>query len=237
MPTSLRTLPLTLLLAGCAAGGGPATGDAQGGTFTLRAHGNEPAWTLAIDAALRFEAERLHVDGPALPVHADGPVRRYAAALRDRAIPVAVEVAVTPGVCRDSMSGMPHPLRVEVVVGERRFRGCGGEPTALLQGSEWTVSELAGVRVEQSAPTLRFRDDGRVGGRASCNTYHANYTLTGETLTIGRAASTRMACPPPQMAQEQRFFELLHEVRRFDVADDGSLLLIDGSGRAIRSRR
>lgn len=228
--------PLAALLAGCAAA--PANPVPVAGEPPLRAHGNEPAWSLVIDdGALRFESGRLHVAGPALPVQVDGAQRRYAAALRDRAIPVAVEVAVVPGVCRDSMSGMPYPLQVALTVGERRFAGCGGDPAALLRGGEWTVVELAGGAVAAPAPTLRFGDDGRLAGRASCNAYRATYVLGGETLAVGAVAATRMACPPPQTAQERRFLELLEGVRRFDLADDGSLLLGDGAGWAIRARR
>lgn len=232
-----RALLPALLLAACAANGGGGTAGEAAGPHTLRAHGNAPAWALAIDESLRFESGRLHVKGPATPVHSEGPLRRYAAALRDRAIAVAVEVVAIPGLCRDGISGMPHPLRVEVAVDERRFRGCGGEPAALLQGGEWIVTDLAGRRVEPVPPTLRFGVDGRLGGRTACNTYSTTYWLTGETLSVGRSATTRMACPPPQMAQERRFLDLLHGVRRFDLGDDGSLLLIDGEGRQIRARR
>lgn len=217
------------------------TADAAPARTTLIARGNEPAWSLRIDQSLRFESGELHVSGPATPVAvtdaANGSRQRYAAALRDRAIAVSVEVLTVPRVCRDSMSGMPHPLAVKVLVGERRFSGCGGDPGALLRSGDWSVVELAGVAVTDVAPTLRFGDDGRVGGRASCNRYHAAYTLGGENLTIGRGASTRMACPPPQMAQEQRFLELLSAVRRFDIADDGSLLLIGEAGQVVRARR
>lgn len=231
MRTSFAVLLAAPLIAGCAA-----TGDRVGAP-PLHARGNEPAWSLDIDSSLRFESGRLHVAGPATPVEVDGERRRYTAALRDRAIPVTVEVVAAPGVCRDSMSGMPHPLRVGVAVDGRRFDGCGGEPAALLRGGEWTVVELTGERVEAAAPTLLFGEDGSVGGRASCNAYGATYALTGETLAVGRATVTRMACPPPRMAQEARFLELLQGVRRFDVADDGSLVLIGDDGRAIRARR
>ncbi len=236
MQPRLPFLPLVALLAGCATT--PANPLPAAGELPLRAHGNEPAWSLVIDGeTLRFESDRLHVAGPALPVQIDGERRRYAAALRDRAIPVAVEVAVVPGVCRDGMSGMPYPLRVAATVGERRFAGCGGDPAALLQGSEWAVVELAGDVAVAPSPTLRFGDDGRLAGRASCNAYGATYALTGETLAIGRGMTTRMACPPPQMAQERRFLELLESVRRFDLADDGSLRLGNDAGWAIRARR
>lgn len=234
MRTRSAVLLAASLSAGCAATGGTVD---RADAPPLRARGNEPAWSLDIDASLRFESGRLHVAGPATPLRVDGERRRYAAALRDRAIPVTVEVVAVPGVCRDSMSGMPHPLRVEVAVDGRRFDGCGGEPAALLRGGEWTVAELAGERVEAAAPTLSFGEDGRLGGRASCNAYSATYALTGETLAVGRAAVTRMACPPPRMAQEARFLELLQGVRRFDIADDGSLVLIGDDGRAIRAHR
>jgi heat shock protein HslJ len=244
MPTeSLRRGALAALsaavLAGCAAAPS-APGDA-GALPPLRAQGAAPDWALSIDASLRFSARDLQVSGPATPVRVDGDRRVYAAALRDRAIAVGVEVVATPGLCRDGRSAMPYPLQVSVAVDGRHFSGCGGEPAALLSGGEWRVEEIAGEPAAgvpgEAAPTLRFAADGRVSGRAGCNRFTAGYTLDGERLRIERAASTRMACPPPRMALEQRFLDFLGDVRRFDIDAEGRLLLIDGEGRRLRAHR
>jgi heat shock protein HslJ len=135
------------------------------------------------------------------------------------------------------MSGMPYPLTAEVVVSGRAFRGCGGEPEALLIGAEWVVEDISGIAVDRSRATLDFGVDGRLAGRAACNVYTTTYKLTGESLTIGATATTMMSCEPSLMEQERRFLEILQRVRTFDVTDTGALVLRDELGRGITARR
>jgi heat shock protein HslJ len=136
------------------------------------------------------------------------------------------------------MTGMPHPHAVEVVVDRRKLAGCGGDPATLLHGREWVVADINGKGiVDRSRATLDFFDDGRVAGRASCNNFTAQYTLTGETLTVSKAAGTMMACEPALMAQERLFLDVLQNVRRFDLRPDGALVLQTDDGRAITARR
>ena len=87
--------------------------------------------------------------------------------------------------CVDSMSGMPHPQTVTVVVGGKTLTGCGGEPASLLQGAEWSVVEIGGkALVAGSKVTLAFAPDGSLSGNASCNRFMSKYTLSGEGLAI-----------------------------------------------------
>jgi heat shock protein HslJ len=118
--------------------------------------------------------------------------------------------------------------------------GCagGGDPAALLQGRDCIVTDIAGKGlVDRSRATLNFGGDGRVYGRGSCSSYTAEYTLTGEALTVGKAAGTLMACDPPVMQQERLFLDVLGSVRGFDLRDDGALVLRAGDGRTIVARR
>ena len=94
----------------------------------------------------------------------------------------------------------------------------------------------AGI-VDRSRATLRFGDDGKVGGRTSCNIFTGSYTLTGESLTFGKAASTMMACAPALMEQERRLLDLLQAVHRFEISDSGALVLITPDNRRITARR
>ncbi|RXZ42813.1 META domain-containing protein [Crenobacter cavernae] len=226
---------LSASMVGCATGGGGAGAGDGVEAAPLRARGNEPFWSLDIGSTLRFaEAGGLRVEGAAPPVRMVDGVRRYAGKVSGRAI----DVAVTPRVCRDDMTGMPHPFSVSMAVDGRRYRGCGGEPVALLRGAEWVVEDIGGGGIiDSSRATLNFRDGGRLDGRASCNSYSTSYTLTGESLTVGRGASTLMACAPALMQQEQRFLDILQGVNRFEISDTGALVLIDAQGRKITARR
>lgn len=212
----------------------PVAASGPAATLTpLTARGNEPAWTLSLDQRLRFTADGRVVEGRTPAGQMREGVRVQDGALTGH----HVTVEVRGNVCRDSMSGMPHPYAVQVRVDERVFRGCGGRPVDLLVGREWVVDDIGGAAIlERSRVTLRFGEDGPVGGRSSCNIFTGNYTLTGESLRLGPAATTRMACAPALMAQEQRFLAILQDVQRFDVDAAGALLLIAAQDRWLRAR-
>lgn len=198
-----------------------------------RARGQEPAWRLDLaDARVVFQAPGVHVEA-ARPGPQDGAgSRRY---VLDGP---GLVVTLSDRRCADSMSGMPHPHGVEVQHGGRVYRGCGGDPAALLQGPAWTVEALDGDGLPERPPaTLNFGADGRVAGSASCNRYTAAYVLTGETLSVRGAATTRRACTPALMAQEQRFLAALQSVQRFELDPGGTLRLLGERGRSITARR
>jgi heat shock protein HslJ/membrane-bound inhibitor of C-type lysozyme len=206
---------------------------ADGSAAPLRARGNEPAWNLELGHSLRFVAGDSTIEGTAPPMQPGGGERRYAGVVAGRAL----QIEIAPRICRDTMSGMPHPLVVNVSVDGRTFGGCGGEPAALLHGAEWVVEDIDADLIVRSPPTLEFDAEGRLAGRASCNAYTASYTLTGETLTIGNSATTMKACPEPVMEQERTFLDALRGVRRFDVTDAGALVLHTERGGRMTARR
>lgn len=199
----------------------------------VRARGNEPGWTMDLGAELRFTGPDGPFAGAAPPAQNAGNVRRHAGMVAGR----SVNVTLTSRVCRDSMSGMPHPYAAAVVVDGRTYSGCAGEPDALLVGEEWVVEDIAGQPADRSRATLDFGVDGRLAGRASCNAYTTTYALTGETLAIGTTATGMKSCPPAVMEQERRFMDILKRVRMFDVTDTGMLVLLDDRGQRITARR
>jgi heat shock protein HslJ len=122
--------------------------------------------------------------------------------------------------------------------------GCTGTPenagqrAATIVGPVWVAEEIAGAPASEEAPiTLQLGADGRASGRGGCNGYGGPYTLAGDALHVGPLASTRMACAPALMDQEQRYFDTLAQVARYAVADDGALLLETAEGKEIRLRR
>jgi heat shock protein HslJ/membrane-bound inhibitor of C-type lysozyme len=202
-----------------------------------RALGQEPSWLLNIDGA----SARLTLGMGAEVVTANLPEPRVTRTTRTYSGPSSagpMTVVITEQRCADTMSGMPHPATVQVGLRGQVFKGCGGEPVALLGGVEWRVDSIGGAAlVNGSAVSLRFTDDGSVWGQAGCNRFSGRYRLSGEGLTIMPPAATRMACSSPLMAQEARFFELLGAVQRFDIGADGALLLRSAAGQDIVARR
>ena len=124
------------------------------------------------------------------------------------------------------------------MVDGKEYRGCGGEPAALLQGKEWVVEDIdRGGIIDRSRVTLNFDARDRVFGRSGCNTYNGRYTLTGEGLSVTDPVSTLKACAESLMQQEKRFLEILGGVQRFELTDDGALRLLTADGHSITARR
>jgi heat shock protein HslJ len=205
-------------------------------TLPYRAHGNEPFWGLELRAdSMVFqtpEADPLAAPLPAADSIEGG--RRYHATVNGA--PLTAMVLNRP--CADGMSGMPYPHTVVVQLSGADYRGCGGEPRDLLTGGEWVVEDIdsAGV-VDDARATLNFGTDGRVAGSTSCNNFSAPYTLTGEGLSFGEGITTRRACVPALMDQEQKFLAALRSVNWFQVDTTGALVLSGDEGPRILARR
>src|SRR5262245_35239780 len=94
------------------------------------------------------------------------------------------------------------------------FVGCtgtserAGQPPASIVGPVWVVEEIAGTPVARDTHiTLQLGADGRAFGSGGCNNYNGPYTLSGNALSFGLMAATRMACAQVAMDQEQRYFD------------------------------
>ena len=201
---------------------------------SLKARGNEPGWSIEISGdTLKFVtdygATRLET---AAVKSVAGAVTTWRAA--DKGLTVVWENAV----CADDATGMPHPARVTVDHGGKTLKGCGGDPKSLLIGGEWIVEDIDGAGIiDNSRASLKFDDEGRVTGMSSCNSYGAQYALSGEGLTIGRAAATLRACAPALMDQERKFFDALSKVSGFTIDGTGALILTGPDGARILARR
>ncbi|WP_296808642.1 META domain-containing protein [Thiocapsa sp.] len=206
-------------------------------TAPFRATGNEPFWSLELtDKRVELNTDmgetRINVALTEQELLEDG--RRYRNLIEDGDL----VVSIFDRPCVDTMSGMPHPATVEIQLDDRKLAGCGGDPAALLQGPEWVVEDIGGGGIiDRSRVTLNFGADGRLWGRASCNTYQGEYTLTGETLTLALSATTMMACAPALMDQERNVFDLLARIRAFEVDPTGALILKADDGRTLLARR
>lgn len=202
-------------------------------TLPFVARGNEPGWILNIgpDSLILvtdYGATRISAAAPSPEVTAE--LVRYTTA------DAGVTVEVVPTLCRDDMSGLPHPEQVTVMHGDSTLHGCGGATVDLLTEGQWVVQSVEGVPVtEEARPTLRFDAAGRVAGSTSCNDFTGPYTLSGEGLRFGPAAATRKACPPPLMDLEQRFLAALRHVNRFDFDDSGALILVGTRGTVLEA--
>ena len=98
----------------------------------------------------------------------------------------------------------------------------------------WRVIRLGTELLPQGVTaTIVFDREGRASGRSACNRFTGAYTLSGEGLSFGQIAGTRMACPPAEMDTERRFLDLLQKVTRVTPGENGQLRLMAGDEQAM----
>lgn len=94
----------------------------------------------------------------------------------------------------------------------------------------WLAEDIGGRGViDRAQSTLGFNDQGGVSGSGGCNQFNGPVEKWGATLTIGPLVSTRRACTPALMDQEDRFLAALEAVRTYRF-DGPWLLMADGDG-------
>lgn len=180
----------------------------------VTAAGDAPDWGLVI------EPERMRLtrdDGAPLTMPTPAPRRvgRIATWTAEGGGD-ALEARLSPGPCR-ATGALPTPLNAEVTANGRYYRGCSGEPADLLAGT-WDV------RGEGAAIT--FGQDGTVGLATGCNDPRGTFEVTDDALTFGPFRQTRMACPAPIMAAEDRLLGFLRRTDGFDIGEEGEVVLL-----------
>lgn len=109
-------------------------------------------------------------------------------------------------------------------------------PAALkLTGKEYRVTAIAGQPVSGQRPmTVKFGEDGRVGGFGGCNTYGGSFGETDGQITFGDIISTMMACLDPRAgAQEGALHGVLKGTAAAAPGADGKVLLTGANGTQI----
>ena len=99
---------------------------------------------------------------------------------------------------------------------------------ASLAGSKWGEGADAGA----ADVMVKFEPGNKVWGRLGCNRFTGTYTQDGDDLRFGTFATTRMACPEPQMKTEKRVGDALMAARKVDFSPS-KLVLQDGSGKEL----
>lgn len=220
-------------LAGCAAPGPGGAGPDPVPPLPFTATGNEPGWRVDLGESrltvlADYGSTRLEADAP--PLQRDGAAVRYSTRVDGQ----QVELLVRDRRCSDTMTGMPYPYEVTLVLGERRLEGCGGDPRTLFVGETWALDE----RSDPADPplTLRFDAQGRLYGEAVCHTLGGTYTLTGEGLRLAPEYEAHGSCGAERADRERQLFERMRAVYRFSRPDEG-ILLLHAPGRVLSARR
>lgn len=197
----------------------------------VTARGNEPGWVMTTSlfgTALSMETGQRMRAARQVGFLAADAVRVLS--------PGLPELVLTAGICADTMTGMPYPAHAALMLPEGALQGCAGDPAQLLAG-RWTVSEVNGTPLPPDAEVTLDIDDGTLSGRGGCNRFSGAAMLSGEGLSLGPVAATKMACAPALMEVETAFFAALAAIDRFDLDADGSLVLLAADRPVIRATR
>lgn len=152
---------------------------------------------------------------------------RGLAATARRALPgsLAVVLLITVGGCTSDHQARPPRSTASL-------SAAAGTPDALT-GSRWLAEDIGGAGViDYAQTTLAFPADGRAEGSGGCNQYSGPVSVEGDAIIFGQIASTRKACAPALLDQEQKFFIALAGARSFTLAGS-SLILRDAAGRPV----
>jgi uncharacterized membrane protein len=194
------------------------------------AQGNEPAWTLTFsESELLFVTElgRRHQTWMLpLTVTSVGGQRFHS---KDKNATLTVNRLV----CRDTMTGMPYPAEVTFSAEGKSWKGCGGNPLALLTGKTWRIIVMNDKALQDSTSIwLTIRPSGDVNGSTGCFRFRTTLVAHGEGIRFKPMNTTWPSCMPVRMHQAYQFITKLSNVRRFDLDENGTLSLF-GDGQSI----
>ena len=112
-------------------------------------------------------------------------------------------------------------------------------PSDPLKGTSWILSkyddgtgDVITVPVQPETPTAAFAS-GSISGFAGCNTYTGSYSLSGSTITLGALSTTAKACDDLATAVEAIFLSAMGKITRWNVNDNGRLVLKGADGAPI----
>lgn len=204
-------------------------------TLPLVARGNEPGWVVTIThQGIVYSGQDGTTREVALPPAVQTAVQTAAGTVFDSGEGLAL--TVTDALCRDTMTGMPHPYQVSLALDGQALDGCGGDPRALLAGT-WRLVELSGTPLPDGAAVTFEASGDSIFGNGGCNRYMGGLTLTGESMTLMPGGMSMMACEEPFMQLEAAFIDRIARVSGFDIDAEGRLvLLVDGAPGAVFAR-
>lgn len=201
----------------------------------MKAAGNEPNWSLELQGdTVTFQQN----DQPAVQKRISTKHLNVVALDRQyTTFDQSMTIALSSKLCEDSMSGMTYPMTARVVLPNKTLKGCAGDPQMVIAGT-WYVDQIDGqtVTVDSPVPTMTW-NNGALYGDSGCNRYRAGYDLTGEGMTIKPIISTRMMCAPEQNKVESLFLKHMQSVIRFEIAQDGSLILYTDDDKKMHAVR
>ena len=136
-------------------------------------------------------------------------------------------------------------IAVPLIVVAFALAACGGDdgsssdsgtqdPSA-LEGQSWILTQMvtAGGQTQIVDVGVSASFDGTtISGNSGCNSYHASYEASGNEISFGPIAGTKMACPGAESSTEARYLQLLEGVATFE-ASGRSMSMSDADGTPV----
>ncbi|MFC4291898.1 META domain-containing protein [Sphingorhabdus arenilitoris] len=234
MKQIIAICPLFFALTACPASIGlppPPTDNAR--PFT--ASGNEPGWTLTINAdemiyVGSYGETKITTATPA-PIY-EGKDRVYSNG--------SMSVRIAPGPCADSMVEREYASRVTVTVKGQTVSGCGGAiyPPRTLTGTNWQIIAIDGQEISDPRPeNMIIFEAAAMSGFIGCNRFSADYTQKNGVLRFGPVAATRKYCPGILGQNEAILLTILDGAPSSQFDDEGNMTLRSGNHTALLARR
>lgn len=104
-----------------------------------------------------------------------------------------------------------------------------------LEGKDWVLTQMLdadGKEIIVDIGVSAAFDGSTVSGVSGCNNYNASYEATGDQISFGEVAGTKMACAPDIQEIEDRYLELLATIGTFEV-DGRSMSMTDTEGTPV----
>jgi putative lipoprotein len=100
---------------------------------------------------------------------------------------------------------------------------------------EWKVQTIRDMQVANDVvSSIGIATDGSVKGNGGCNSFVGQSKVNGDQITFGDMARTLKSCLPPVTSQEEKFLDVLADVKGWRVrSGDGYLEFIDSNGKVI----
>ncbi|RUR34942.1 META domain-containing protein [Vreelandella andesensis] len=113
----------------------------------------------------------------------------------------------------------------------------GKKPDEALTNTYWKLVTLEGQPITNAdnfrEPHLVLHEENtRLAGSTGCNTLIGSYRIAGKRLTFEQVATTMMACPTPQMRNEQVMLSTLQQIHAWQV-DGDTLSLQNANGKPV----
>jgi heat shock protein HslJ len=99
-----------------------------------------------------------------------------------------------------------------------------------LYETKWFLKKIhtkQGTEEVNTKAFIKFNQQKRsAGGNGSCNTFGSSLTVNGDRISFKDIFSTKMYCDGVQQT-EDKFFQQLNKINRFELRDKNLLLLRD----------